>query len=367
MTTALTQSSARAHNKKIVQNVVIKPEDLPTKKSEDWRYLDVAALAGAYELINDKPVITRGPLGSRSGRATQMHFETGPASQTIKSPQEIKPAAGAAETIFENITRKAPIHTVRVDRSCRLTIVHQSPGAGQIVCSAIQIIIASPQAVTVDLDERWENKLSRGLFIGNTVIELGKSAVLRHKIDQRMVAANHIKSYSVRVGQAARYNLAVSAGRGQILRTTASIDLIGARASTLVAVAQSGSGSQQLDSGIVINHAAPNTKSLQEIRTLVRDEAHGIVNGGVHVKKNAVHSSVSQFAHGLMLSPRAHCYGKPSLRIHTDKVQARHGFSIRPVDEQQLFYLQSRGQVSADAKDQLVNAFISEVLPAELQ
>ncbi|MDP2587527.1 MAG: SufD family Fe-S cluster assembly protein, partial [bacterium] len=356
---------------------VIKPEDLPTKKSEDWRYLDVAALAGAYELINDKPVITRGPLGSRSGRATQMHFEKGPASQTIKPALTIKSARAikfaqtkkpaAAETIFEIITRKAPIYTVRVDRSCRLTIVHQSPGAGQIVCSAIQIIIASPQAVTVDLDERWENKLSRGLFVGNTVIELGNSAVLKHKIDQRMVAANHIKSYSVSVGRAARYNLAISAGRGQILRTNASIDLIGARASTLVAVAQSGSGSQQLDSGIVINHAAPNTKSLQEIRTLVRDEAHGIVNGGVHVKKNAVHSSVSQFAHGLMLSPRAHCYGKPSLRIHTDKVQARHGFSIRPVDEQQLFYLQSRGQLSADAKDQLVKAFISEVLPAELQ
>ena len=63
-----------------------------------------------------------------------------------------------------------------------------------------------------------------------------------------------------------------------------------------------------------------------------------------------------------MLSPRARIDVKPELEIFADDVICSHGATIGDLDEQQLFYLRSRGIDEATAKGMLVQAFIAEII-----
>ena len=80
-------------------------------------------------------------------------------------------------------------------------------------------------------------------------------------------------------------------------------------------------------------------------------------NGKVLVAKHAVKTDAAQANHNLLLSRGAEIDTKPELEIYADDVKCSHGATIGQLDEQQLFYLRSRGLDAEAARALLVGAF----------
>jgi Fe-S cluster assembly protein SufD len=80
------------------------------------------------------------------------------------------------------------------------------------------------------------------------------------------------------------------------------------------------------------------------------------------VRKDAQKTDAKQTNQTLLLSDDAMIDTKPQLEIFADDVKCTHGATVGQLDDQQIFYLRSRGISEADAKDVLTFAFASEIV-----
>ena len=90
--------------------------------------------------------------------------------------------------------------------------------------------------------------------------------------------------------------------------------------------------------------------------------ARAVFNGKVIVHPGAQKTNASQANHNLLLSRDAEIDTKPQLEIYADDVQCTHGATIGQIDEEQLFYLRSRGVEEAMARGLLIHAFAHDVI-----
>lgn len=113
---------------------------------------------------------------------------------------------------------------------------------------------------------------------------------------------------------------------------------------------------------IRIFHESPYAKSRQFFRNILTDRGHSSVDTLVCVMEGAVGTDSYQLINNLLLSDSAIADTKPNLMIYNDDVQCAHGATIGPINEDELFYLKSRGFSEIEAKKLLALGFISEVL-----
>jgi Fe-S cluster assembly protein SufD len=107
-----------------------------------------------------------------------------------------------------------------------------------------------------------------------------------------------------------------------------------------------------------MRHAAADTQSTQEIRALARNKGHAVFQGKVVVEKGANKTNAQQMHRGMLLSEDAECDARPGLEIYADDVQCNHGSTCGSLDEEALFYMQSRGVSRKEAERMLIEAFV---------
>ena len=112
---------------------------------------------------------------------------------------------------------------------------------------------------------------------------------------------------------------------------------------------------------INVVHKAPNTKSFLFARHILSDSSRAVFNGVVEVCKNSVNISSRQLVNSILLSSNAKAFSKPELKIYCDEVECSHGNTCGGLDEDSLFFLQSRGMDLEQAEKILLNAFAAEV------
>ena len=114
-----------------------------------------------------------------------------------------------------------------------------------------------------------------------------------------------------------------------------------------------------------IKHMKERTTSFQDYKGILSGKAKAVFNGKVFIEKMAKKSSSEQINKNLMLSKKAEVNTKPELQIYNDDVKAAHGATIGKIDNEQLFYLQSRGFTKEQSWRALARAFVFEVLEDE--
>ena len=105
-------------------------------------------------------------------------------------------------------------------------------------------------------------------------------------------------------------------------------------------------------------------------KNLVSGHSHTVFNGAVSVPKVAQKTNASQLSRNLMLSPRARVDTKPELEIVADDVRCTHGATVSQLQEDQLFYLRSRGISEIEAAKLLLRGYCKEItssLPVEAE
>ncbi|MFC1752817.1 SufD family Fe-S cluster assembly protein [Thermoproteota archaeon] len=111
-----------------------------------------------------------------------------------------------------------------------------------------------------------------------------------------------------------------------------------------------------------VNHMAPECKSSQLYKTILYDKGVTEFNGMVYVAPAAQKTESRQVNHNLVLSDRAVAYTQPGLQILADDVQCSHGANVGQLNEEEVFYMKTRGLRDDEAKTALIQGFINEIL-----
>lgn len=119
---------------------------------------------------------------------------------------------------------------------------------------------------------------------------------------------------------------------------------------------------QHLDFWANASHLVPHTKSSLRHFAVIDDQAHSVFNGNIFISQKGVKTDASQKNRNILLSKKATVHSLPKLEIATDDVMCAHGATTSPVQEDQVFYLESRGLEREVAKNMIIDGFMRPVL-----
>lgn len=121
-------------------------------------------------------------------------------------------------------------------------------------------------------------------------------------------------------------------------------------------------GDQMHDFRTIQDHDAPHTSSDLLFKGAVQDRAVSVYTGTIKIRKHAGGSSADQTNRNLTLSDGAWAESVPNLDIETNDVKCSHASTVGPIDEEQRFYLESRGVRPEVAERLVVLGFFEEVI-----
>jgi Fe-S cluster assembly protein SufD len=121
-------------------------------------------------------------------------------------------------------------------------------------------------------------------------------------------------------------------------------------------------GSQHVDNYTFLNHAAPECQSNELYKSILNDKAVNVFNGRILVCPDAQKTAAFQSNKNILLNTGAKVYTKPQLEIYADDVKCSHGATVGQLNDDALFYMQSRGISKPLAQLLLMSGFANEVL-----
>jgi Fe-S cluster assembly protein SufD len=121
-------------------------------------------------------------------------------------------------------------------------------------------------------------------------------------------------------------------------------------------------GEQLIDHHTVVDHAHPRCNSHEFYYGILADRAHGVFNGKIFVRQDAQKTNAKQTNRNLVLSEHALINTKPQLEIFADDVKCTHGATVGQLNEEELFYLRSRGIGAGLARRMLIRAFANDAV-----
>ncbi|MFW5657685.1 MAG: Fe-S cluster assembly protein SufD [Bacteroidota bacterium] len=119
---------------------------------------------------------------------------------------------------------------------------------------------------------------------------------------------------------------------------------------------------QHVDSFTLVEHNVPNCTSNQLFKGVLDDMSTGAFNGKIYVAQDAQKTSAFQRNNNILLTDTAKMHSKPQLEIYADDVKCSHGATMGQLDEQAMFYLQSRGINKKESRLLLMFAFAHEII-----
>jgi Fe-S cluster assembly protein SufD len=149
---------------------------------------------------------------------------------------------------------------------------------------------------------------------------------------------------------------------GDLGRLDLAVNLEGDGASSEVVGLYFGEGSQTLDYRMVINHLGKGTSSEVFLKGGLEDDSQSIFTGLLRIEKDAEKTSTFETNRNLVLSENAKAHSDPNLEILSNDVICGHASSEGPLEEDHLYYLQSRGLRKERAERLLIRGFFTEVI-----
>ncbi|MGA3399481.1 MAG: Fe-S cluster assembly protein SufD [Acetobacteraceae bacterium] len=212
-----------------------------------------------------------------------------------------------------------------------------------------------------------ETSIGDGTYLHAPVTELhvAEAAALTHiRLQDESATAFHLATLYAEIAERGTYDsFALNLG-ARMARTEVHARLAGPGATTHLNGAQLLSGTQHADFTTVVRHDAPHGTSRQTVKNVLAGRSRGVFQGRIEVARHAQKTDGYQMSQSLLLSPDAEIDTKPELEIFADDVKCSHGATVGELDNDQLFYLRSRGIPDAEARSMLVRAFLAEALDA---
>lgn len=123
-----------------------------------------------------------------------------------------------------------------------------------------------------------------------------------------------------------------------------------------------GKDEMQLKTELTVTHLKPNLKSLTIVKAVVFDKSSFDMVGNLVIRTGAKNTDAYLRLDALIMSSEASARVIPSLEITENDVKGGHGATVGQVDQEQLFYLQSRGLSHKQSEELLVEGFLSDII-----
>jgi Fe-S cluster assembly protein SufD len=196
-----------------------------------------------------------------------------------------------------------------------------------------------------------------------TEISVGEGAHVDHyKMQRESDSAFHVGTVQISQARDSQLHSFSFAVGGSLARTNIYTSLDGDAATCTLNGLYLTDGTQHIDNQTSIEHIAPNCPSHEVYKGVLDGRSHGVFNGKVYVHPEAQKTDGKQSNNNLLLSSGARVDTKPQLEIFADDVKCTHGATVGRLDEQAMFYLNSRGIGPETARILLTYAFAADVL-----
>lgn len=362
--------------------------DFPGRKVEEWRFTNLTALTKGIE-TTDAPANAALPAAEFEAPHV-MTFVNGRfsanESRLDKLPEGIKLTSLAAEleagnsallgSDTEDNRAVVALNTAFMEDGYVLTadagVSLDAPILIRFVSVAgtganahhMRNVIQLGDKATVTLVEEHAG-LDGHAYFANPVtdITLDKGARLNHyRYQAESSDAFHLANTDAELAEGSVYeNFALSTG-GRLSRNEMETRILGKDAESILNGAYLMRETQHCDTTTITRHLVPENISRQVYKGILDDEAQGVFQGKIQIVPDAQQVAGDQLSRALLLSDHASVAVKPELEIHADDVKCSHGASSGELDEDALFYLQSRGIEEKAARKMLIDAFLADVL-----
>ncbi len=383
----------------------------PTGKEEHWKRIPLADI-GLGELTpgasSSLTLESMENLGSRLRAFTRDTEEAGvmPArrfvelarGQVSSMPEAFRERGVEWMTLEEAMTTQADrlraawsaaVERAKTDKFRSLTLALANGGSclfiprGQVLKAPLHLYVAAGgEAQTAQfplnfyfLEEAceaqiWEELTGREdgeaqpLFVSSlSIIEMKENAKASFfSLQNWDEATSHFQFQDVSQKSFSRFNAVAVCLGARMFRNESIINLEGQGAENKVLGILFGEKSQVFENWITQNHVAPKTTSDIQYRGALKGSARSFFSGLVYIKKEAQQSDAFQSAKTLLLSREARADAIPNLEILADDVKCSHGAAVGSIDEDQKFYLQTRGIDPANAEKAIIEGFFEPVI-----
>lgn len=217
------------------------------------------------------------------------------------------------------------------------------------------------QVTIVHCDDSYDKAPA---FANNvTELHVGESSQVEYYMMENLNDQTGLLNHTyVRMGQEASFRSVAVMLNGGHIRNHTEVRMDGEHCDVNVHGLYINDKNQRVDNYVYVDHAHPNCKSQELFKGILDDTAHATFNGHVMVREGATKTEAYQSNKNILLTDKAYIDTKPFLEIYNDDVKCSHGSTIGQLDEQQLFYIRSRGISERTAKTLLMFAFCSDVL-----
>lgn len=349
---------------------------MPSEKEENWRYVHTRVDL-ADHLIAATPGSPLGPTDAGPGLtgdavSVDGHTVTATAVDEVAvtglagAPDAGEPAVIDDRFValheafsFDGVIIEAPAGAAAA-RPVVVDLQAVTPGvlalprvrlvAGRSSHLAVIVLQRSPDGVSALAVPRFEIVADAAARVDLTVVQQWGSATLA-------LARHHAV-----VGRDATVRIAEAGLGGQYSRLHLTVDLVGDGAAADVVGAYFGDADQVLDYRYFMRHAARGTTSQMFLKGAVAGDARSVFSGLIRIEPEGQKTSAHQTNRNLVLSDRAEAHSVPNLEILADDVRCGHGSAVGPLDEEQRYYLMSRGLDRERADRLQVKGFFDEAL-----
>ena len=254
---------------------------------------------------------------------------------------------------------KALAITISGEEAKEVTVTRAALGSGPR--GAHTIIEAKPfsRAILI-LENTGEARLSE-----NVEIILGEAANLTIvSLQEWADTAVHLTNHFATIGRDARLKHVVVTLGGSIVRVNPSVQLAGIGSDTELFGLYFADADQHLEQQVFVNHIAPNTRSRVTYKGALQGKgARTVWIGDVLIGREAAGTDSYEQNRNLVLTEGTRADSIPNLEIETgDITGAGHASATGRFDDEQLFYLQSRGITEDEARRLVVRGFLSEIV-----
>jgi Fe-S cluster assembly protein SufD len=356
---------------------------LPTPSDEVWRYAPLGELAldrfavpaapsvwsesdFAHELCERAGLVVRvvdGFCVSTGDVIDGVHVEVDEANESLAGTSLLARYESDSFALL-NAALAPGATVVRVEAGVSVerpvVIVNTSSAAASF--PRTQIVVGRGASVTVV--EYFEGGAD-ALVVPMSEYRLEENASLRLVTYQRLDAtAWHVARTTAFLARDARLQQAVVGLGAHYDRSRNDAELEGAGSSNELRTTFLGAGDQVHDFRTRQFHLAPRTTSTLISKGAVAGRSRSVYTGLIEIEKGAKRTDARQTNHNLLLSPHAHADSVPNLDIRENDVLCAHASSVGPLDELQIWYLESRGITGDDAQRLLIQGFFYEMLAA---
>jgi Fe-S cluster assembly protein SufD len=214
-----------------------------------------------------------------------------------------------------------------------LLVDQRSPdGVSLVVVPHIEVVAGADARLSLTLVQDW----------GDATVSIAQ---------QRMVGGRDVS-----------LGLAEAGLGGAFARFHLTIDLAGRGGDARFLGLYFGDRDQTLDYRAFMNHRAPNTTSDMFLKGAVGDRASSVFTGLIRIEPEGQKTNAHQTNRNLVLSEGAEAHSVPNLEILANDVRCGHGSAVGPLDDEQRYYLMSRGLDRSRADRLQVKGFFEEVL-----